>query len=497
MARAGYGFIRILIAACALSVIFHLVLYWPGDGRVGHDLQARAVAEWAIERHRQLRNNDVMQPMPDVVAAFDDVKNHARAKEEMENFMSWDDESEAQEVFKVKENAAHQAKVHIAQMVIPPRLRTAVGKSNDLLQVLPANNAPQAPDNRQALQSRERILAAAFGNSNRIPGPAASKQEHGDRLATDLEFPCNGYWRAQWVKKCPQTCNSEPTRITGTVHFILLDNKFGFMFWLAVRSAVVYARAQAINIFSAVERSEFADNCWMQRVLNISTVHFYHIPAQRFPTQINGHKIVFIQHYSDWLRLAILWSYGGVYMDTDSIIAKPLQPLMASNHAVLSRQATRRPGNGMFVVRERSCFVCHYARQACKNFRGNWSDHSSMTLEKMFGGKQKASVSIPSLKNVVLLEHMKGFFPFSWTRTGLYNLFDKPITQKERQLIDVYALHLYNYVSKQFQPHLLNFTWIHEQKSMLSKTIATILPRGFARRSMDTKQCLRWAGIPG
>ena len=51
-------------------------------------------------------------------------------------------------------------------------------------------------------------------------------------------------------------------------------------------------------------------------------------PAEHWWSNIEKWKTgpFFFSHHTEILRLATLWHYGGVYLDTDVIIMKPLKP---------------------------------------------------------------------------------------------------------------------------------------------------------------------------
>ena len=362
----------------------------------------------------------------------------------------------------------------------------------------------QARDSNQALLKVSRhAQALRLGNPHDLPRrlPQLPRRDNSNQPAETtgdqrFKFPCYGDKSAQWLHHCPKTCHSTSAEVPNIVHFILLDAEFGFMFWLAVRSAIVYAKPERIQIYTTMsKKSLHTQNCWLRRVVEDKPlVHVTYLSWTNFPSRIRNYKIRNLAHFSDWLRLAVLWEQGGIYMDTDAILVKPLDPLMYS-HAVVSRQATGRPGNGMFVVRPNSCFVCRYSRVACKNFDGRWATHSSVTLDQLFGRKRLVRPRHVLLENVRVLEWKTGFFPFSWTKNGLYNLFARPMSTFMRDDTEMFAVHLYNKVSKEYQKNI-TYDYIQANPSLLAGLIRHILPKSFTRATLEEEQCTKDSPVP-
>ena len=56
-----------------------------------------------------------------------------------------------------------------------------------------------------------------------------------------------------------------------------------------------------------------------------------HLQQLTTPTSINGKKLAFKEHCTDLVRLNVIQTFGGVYMDTDVLFIWSLRPLMCDD----------------------------------------------------------------------------------------------------------------------------------------------------------------------
>ena len=207
-----------------------------------------------------------------------------------------------------------------------------------------------------------------------------------------------------------------------------------FMHWLAVMSAIQFIRPALVMM---VHYLGGQTTCWSRRIRAHPLVVFKELTADLIPTRVNGVVISELTLRSDFLRMNLLWQYGGVYMDFDAIITKSFHPLMRWE-AVVSYQVDKEVGSGLIVSRSRSCFICGFARHACKNFNGGWiTTHSVEALTQMVMTERYL---FPRIK---VLKYPEGFFPFSYRPSFLDQLFKKPAKQVGFNETRVYALHLF------------------------------------------------------
>lgn len=66
-----------------------------------------------------------------------------------------------------------------------------------------------------------------------------------------------------------------------------------------------------------------SDGVWWERAKE-----FVELVQVSVPRQIFGNKLYTCAHKADVLRLIILFKYGGIYLDIDTICIKPFAPLL-------------------------------------------------------------------------------------------------------------------------------------------------------------------------
>ena len=281
-----------------------------------------------------------------------------------------------------------------------------------------------------------------------------------------------------WTSQCYKSCVSGHGRVPRIVHLLQIGDNMKFLHWLAVMSAIKFIRADLVMVHVGGPQT----TCWAERIQAHPLVVFRQLSDLLIPTELNGVKISELAHRADFLRLTMLWQYGGVYMDFDALITKSFDPLM-NQEAVVSYQITQELGNGLMVTRPRSCFICGYAKRACHNFDGKWTSHSVTTLTTMMKFERHL---FPGVK---VLTFREGFFPFCYTPSYLDRLFNWDIEQAQFTLDQVYALHLYSRMSAEYSKKI-SYDWIVMQRSAVALDAQRILPYGFRREHMDELKCL-------
>ncbi|XP_038600416.1 alpha-1,4-N-acetylglucosaminyltransferase [Tachyglossus aculeatus] len=146
---------------------------------------------------------------------------------------------------------------------------------------------------------------------------------------------------------------------------------------------------------------------------------------------------------SDASRLAIIWKFGGIYMDTDVI---SIRPIPAENF--LAGQSSRLSSNGVFG------FVRHhpFLWQCMENFveRYNsaiWGHQGPALVTRVL----RRWCNLTDFQDVVDLRcrnlsflHPRRFYPISYPRWRRYY----EVWAQQPAFNDSYALHLWNYMNK-------------------------------------------------
>ena len=117
--------------------------------------------------------------------------------------------------------------------------------------------------------------------------------------------------------------------IPRVVHFIKVDSKFGFLDWVAVMAARKMIKPEKILFFSAGQ----LNSCWWNRTKPFVTHTI--LPEHVWVAKQNNKVLKEPAHKADFLRSALLYHLGGMYIDIDIVAVKSFDPLL-DNQVVIS-----------------------------------------------------------------------------------------------------------------------------------------------------------------
>ena len=266
------------------------------------------------------------------------------------------------------------------------------------------------------------------------------------------------------------------------VHFIKLDSRFGFLDWVAVMAARKMIKPEKILYFSAGQ----LNSCWWNRTKPLVT-HII-LPERVWVVYQNNKYLWEPAHRSDFLRASLLYHLGGMYMDNDIVAVKSFDPLLNNyNQVVLSQQYGRAPSNALILARKHSCFMCRFAKLACKWYDRRWTTHSIDTLKWM------VQHELQTFHNVTILKFEHGFLQFGWYPPELHKLFEVDMDVLRFKLSDVYSLHFSNHESASYQKILKNVTWLFKSNSAAATAIRMVLPDDFNTNDLDERICTSYS----
>ncbi|NWX55824.1 A4GCT acetylglucosaminyltransferase, partial [Promerops cafer] len=146
---------------------------------------------------------------------------------------------------------------------------------------------------------------------------------------------------------------------------------------------------------------------------------------------------------SDASRLALIWKYGGIYMDTDVISIRPIP-----QQSFLAAQKSRFSSNGIFGFPARHQFIWDCMENFVLKYNGNiWGNQGPYLMTRMlktlcnltdFQGTEDHSC-----QNISFLNPQR-FYPIpypAWSR--YYQVWDKSPSFNHS-----YALHLWNFMNR-------------------------------------------------
>ncbi|XP_065190700.1 lactosylceramide 4-alpha-galactosyltransferase-like [Sycon ciliatum] len=286
-----------------------------------------------------------------------------------------------------------------------------------------------------------------------------------------------------WTETCRAECITGSGAVPRLVHFIQIGDDLAFHHWLSVMSAIKFVRPLQVT----VHHRGVQTTCWAQRIRDHPLVKFVPIDSDRIPERVNCQRVEQPAHHSDFLRVALLWQHGGVYMDLDTILTKPLGDLLADEEAVASYEMNDRVAVGVLIARARTCVMCDFGRGMYGRFDGTWSAHSVFLLTDMLYRRSAHEERPARYPGVKLLPYETGFYPYSWYDDHLVQIFERDARESGFEPPNVYALHLYSSSAK--RRYLENMTYdtiMRGQHTPFALVARQVLPASFLPEHMMT-----------
>ena len=278
---------------------------------------------------------------------------------------------------------------------------------------------------------------------------------------------------------CSETCIATSDQpIPKHVHMISLENPFSFTEWLSVLSVKRWIKPDKITVYTNGKQ----DSCWWKRTLPyINHQNLYLLPGIR---TLNGNKLSNLAHFSDFLRLLIIYYNGGIYLDTDIFVARSFDSLL-SYQAVFAKECRDKPNVAVILAQRQNCFICRFVQYSCRHFTGGWINHSVLALTDFLRITDKKRDGI----NVLPFE--KGFYPGCWTDQGLKDLYRTDADSfHQYDLSKIYAVHLFRHSAMRIlNETVYNTHWLLNDTSMVARVTRTFLPPDFSQAHHDTQQC--------
>jgi Glycosyltransferase sugar-binding region containing DXD motif len=160
--------------------------------------------------------------------------------------------------------------------------------------------------------------------------------------------------------------------IPNRIHFIFgLEPSFGgkpfsFVHYLAILSAQIANRPDEIVLHHAHE----PDGEWWERAKPLVRLN-----RVRAPTSVFGQGIVHYAHKADVLRLEILSSEGGIYLDIDTLCIRSFSPLLGHS-TVIGIEPNAGLCNAVILAERNAPFVNMWLK-AYHDFKSDdWRSHS-------------------------------------------------------------------------------------------------------------------------
>lgn len=181
------------------------------------------------------------------------------------------------------------------------------------------------------------------------------------------------------------------------------------------------------------------------------------------PAVVNGRPLTKPAHLSDFRRFQVLYEQGGIYLDTDHILLRSVDPLL-KYRSVWGRQGENEKGHqvaiGCILTAPKNPIVKEMLEKMAKVYDGGWATHSIEMVDKYFKGLMSGTSSSRKVKEVASLAALAkeppgaakynlilgypAMFPFSWKRSDLYGGPNSLMSGKAMDWNKAFSMHLFH-----------------------------------------------------
>uniref|UniRef100_A0A7N0V1E4 Alpha 1,4-glycosyltransferase domain-containing protein n=1 Tax=Kalanchoe fedtschenkoi TaxID=63787 RepID=A0A7N0V1E4_KALFE len=178
--------------------------------------------------------------------------------------------------------------------------------------------------------------------------------------------------------------------------------------------------------------------------------------------QVNPGDIALGQNISNLLRLALLYKFGGVYVDTDVIILRSFSGLRNVIGAQAMNSESRnwtRLNNAVMVFDKKHRLLYEFIKEFALTFDGNkWGHNGPYLVSRVVSRVAQDENWRKADKSNFTVLPSQAFYPMDWSRVG--SLFRGPgdekdskwVSDKLRQIYaESFAIHLWNRQSKKLR----------------------------------------------
>lgn len=237
--------------------------------------------------------------------------------------------------------------------------------------------------------------------------------------------------------------------IPNICHFVFgfkeQDEEFLFCYYLAVYSAFIVNNPDKILFFYHHE----PHGPWWEKLKKIPCISLVHIPI---PTHIGKKIIKKTAHKADWIRMNVLYQFGGVYLDIDTICVKPWKDLL--NEQVVLATQVPIPGicNAIMMTEPKSEFFKIWLDRYEKPFNPDGWEESSIFLpfEIMMTNFDKVTMKNP---DTFFIPHFK----------ETEKIFELPQDIPDNLI----SLHLWESYSLKYMKKIKDWSWAYENTDTL------------------------------
>lgn len=199
-------------------------------------------------------------------------------------------------------------------------------------------------------------------------------------------------YEANFGDKCVdnfiQQCCRGPHRVPNVVHYVwYMREELTFVGFLSLLGVIRFINPCAI-IFHG---DKIPHGVYWDFVVDISP-NIIHLKRDR-PKFYAGQKIKHKEHSSDIMRIEALIQYGGIYMDTDTIIVKSLESLM-NYPCVMSNQSSGLMGSAFVMAEKNATFLQLWMDGYRHDYQSSQYTYNAMVYPKKVARKHSDLIHI-------------------------------------------------------------------------------------------------------
>ena len=237
--------------------------------------------------------------------------------------------------------------------------------------------------------------------------------------------------------------------IPNNIYFVFGFKKqieeFLFCYYLSILSAKLVNNPDNIFFYYHYE----PHGKWWDKIKSLIILKKIEIP-----THIGKKKILNYANAADKARLQVLYHYGGIYMDMDTISVKPYSKLLNNECVMGLQESPIGLCNAIIMCEPKSKFIKLWIDNSEKYFVPNGWDEVSVRLPLKLYLKNKN-------KNIVTVLNKDHFFYPNWNKTEL--IFEKENSINPKLI----TLHLWETMSMKYLKNIKNYSWFTENSHTL------------------------------
>lgn len=232
------------------------------------------------------------------------------------------------------------------------------------------------------------------------------------------------------------------------------SREFSYINYLAVRAAKEVQNPDKLYLYYNVEPE---NNCHWEDVKQYATLVQMEAPAEYEGVSLHDWP----QYQADIVRLQKLYDEGGIYLDTDAILTKPLSPFMNSALTMCGYVAgiSKELGHEVdsipvstIIAKPKSEFIKIWLERMADGLKSNiWAWHAVNLPVKIY--KERS--------DLLNLQEMSTFLPFDFNNDQILTLTDDDSDAYVDAIEGSYAVHMWDSV------------WVEKNKSVTQEFVSS------------------------